>query len=105
MRSPSSGDDRGKWRVVKVERLVPAESRIWLEVGLLMLTLSAGAALVALTLSEGVQISAVVLWTITAACVAQAVTCFVAHWSTNRGRKERRSEVIEEKWEDLGPDL
>lgn len=96
-------DGGGKWRVVRIERPVPEESRTWLEVGLLTLTVSAAVALVALTLAEDVKVHASELWTISVGCVALAVTCLLAHWDANRGRKEKRSELTEEKFEDLGP--
>ncbi len=61
---------------------------------------AAGAAVTASALSEQVAVSGSVLWTVSAAAAVLAVTCFVAHWDVNRGRRVRQWE-IEEEGEDL----
>jgi hypothetical protein len=35
-------------------------------------------------------------WIIAALCVALAVLCFLSHWDTNRGRKRKTIEIVDE---------
>lgn len=101
MQQRKQAGNPGRRRVVRVEREVPAESRIWLDVGLLMFTVAVSAAFVALALSDDVKVRALELWIVAVAALLNAATCFVAHWDVNRGRKAKRSEVIEERRDHL----
>lgn len=82
-------------------REIPAESSAWFNLGVTAMSIAAGAAIAAIGLVNHLRISEAVLWTIAAAAMVQAATCFVAHWDANRGRRVKRS-VVEEEAEDLG---
>lgn len=83
-----------RWR--KRER--PEPSVVWQTVGILFVGLAATAGACALTLSGDATLVPRELWILTAALVALAATCFLAHWDVNRGRRVREYEI-----EDLPP--
>ncbi|HEU4944690.1 MAG TPA: PucC family protein [Solirubrobacterales bacterium] len=54
-------------------------------------------AITAATLSADTPITKSQLaWIVTALCVALAVLCFLSHWDTNRGRKRKTIEIVDE---------
>ena len=94
--------DRGRRRrFTQHVREIPAESNVWFNLGVAAMTIAAGAAIAAVGLVDHLRISEAVLWTVSAAAMVQAATCFVAHWDANRGRRVKRS-VVEEEAEDFG---
>jgi hypothetical protein len=55
-------------------------------------------AIFATTLSEGAPISKSQLgWIVAALCLTLAALCFVSHWDTNRGRKRKVVEIVDER--------
>lgn len=93
--SPETGrSDRRQIR--QIVREVPGPSVAWQNAGwtLLAVAFSAGLALVAL--QQNVPVSATVLWAVSIASAIQACLCFLAHWDSNRGRKTRVIEIVEE---------
>jgi uncharacterized oligopeptide transporter (OPT) family protein len=64
-------------------------------VGLAAIGIAAGSAVAAATVVDGVTTRAI-LWTV-AACIALAgVSYLIVHHDVNRGRRVKRSEVVEE---------
>jgi uncharacterized membrane protein YuzA (DUF378 family) len=54
-------------------------------------------AISAATLSEATPITKSQLaWIITGLCLVLAILCFLSHWDTNRGRKRRVIEIVDE---------
>jgi hypothetical protein len=92
------GDDVGKYRrrITRHERELPAESTVWLALGVALITIAAGAAVTAIGLAGDVKISKAVLWTTAVETLLQGGMCFAVHWDTNRGRRIKHSEVEEE---------
>ena len=83
-----------RWR--KRER--PEPSVIWQTVGILFVGLAAASGVGALTLSDNAAISPGELWILTGTWTALAITCLLAHWDVNRGRRAKEYET-----EDLPP--
>jgi transposase InsO family protein len=83
-----------RWR--KRER--PEPSVVWQTVGILFVGLAATGATCALTLPGDAAIAPSELWIMTGALAVLAVTCFIAHWDVNRGRRAKEYET-----EDLPP--
>jgi len=55
-------------------------------------------AIFAATLSEGTPITKAQLgWIVAALCVCLAALCFLSHWDTNRGRKRKVVEIVDER--------
>jgi hypothetical protein len=54
-------------------------------------------AITAATLAEDTPITKSQLaWIVTALCLALATLCFLSHWDTNRGRKRKTIEIVDE---------
>lgn len=83
-----------RWR--KRER--PEPSVVWQTVGILFVGLAVTTATCAFTLSDDAAIAPSELWILTGALSALAVTCLLAHWDVNRGRRVKEYET-----EDLPP--
>lgn len=83
-------------RITKREREVPPESTVWAAAGVSMLTVAVGVIVSSIALSGDGKANAGILWTIAAASTVLALTCFLAHWDVNRGRRVRQAEIEEE---------
>lgn len=98
-RDPASGlGSSGKvkrWQ--ERERLEP--SAVWQTIAIVFLDFAFTAGLAALTVPGNTAIKPTELWIVTGTFAALAVTCFLAHWDVNRGRRTRRYEL-----EELSPD-
>lgn len=88
---PGSGGRVKRWR----KRDRPEPSVVWQTVALLFLSFAFAAAIGALTVSKDAVIKPVELWVLTGAFLALAVTCFLAHWDANRGRRSKQYETEE----------
>jgi hypothetical protein len=78
-------------------RELPEPSTAWRGAGAVLVGIAAGVAIFAATLSEDAPISKAALgWIVAALCLFLAVICFVSHWDTNRGRKGKVIEIVEE---------
>lgn len=88
--------NRHQRRVIRRQvREIPPESNLWFAVGLAAIGIAAGSAVAAATVVDGVTTRAI-LWTV-AACIALAgVSYLIVHHDVNRGRRVKRSEVVEE---------
>jgi hypothetical protein len=54
-------------------------------------------AIFATTLSEDTPIAKAQLgWIVAVLCLALAALCFLSHWDTNRGRKRKVVEIVDE---------
>jgi protein-S-isoprenylcysteine O-methyltransferase Ste14 len=79
------------WR----EREKPAASVIWQTVAIVIVGFAFAGALAALTLADNMQIRASELWIGAVAFALLSITCFLAHWDVNRGRRSRDVEIEE----------
>lgn len=96
MQGGGSGDDKGTQRVtVRRERPVHAPSSIWLTVAFAFFTIGAAVAVAAVTASDGAVATRPELWITAGAFASLTVTCVIANWDVNRGRK-----VVERHIED-----
>ncbi|HEX6782027.1 MAG TPA: hypothetical protein VF125_08360 [Solirubrobacterales bacterium] len=88
-------------RVIRRQvREIPVESNVWFAIGLAAVGIAAGAALTAATVVDNPVVIAI-LWTV-ATCVALAgASYFIVHHDVNRGRRIKRSEVVEEYAEEV----
>lgn len=78
-------------------RELPEPSTAWRGAGAVLVGIAVGVAIFAATLSEDAPISKAVLgWIAAALCLLLAVICFLSHWDTNRGRKGKRVEIVDE---------
>jgi hypothetical protein len=77
------------------ERERPEPSVVWQTVGILFVGLAVTAGICALTLPSDAAVGPAELWILTGASAALAVTCFLAHWDVNRGRRARQYEIEE----------
>lgn len=63
----------------------------------MLIGIAVAVAITAATLSEDAPISKPQLaWIITGLCLLLAILCFLSHWDTNRGRKRRVIEIVDE---------
>lgn len=68
----------------------------------MLIGIAVGVAIFAATLSEDTPISKSQLaWIAAGLCLALAALCFISHWDTNRGRKRKVVEIVDEH-EDSG---
>jgi uncharacterized membrane protein len=81
-------------------RELPAPSTAWRGAGAVLIGVAAGLAIFAATLSEEVPISKSTLaWVTAGLCLAMAILCFLAHWDSNRGRRGKTVEIVDERGE------
>jgi hypothetical protein len=80
-----------RWR--EREELEP--SAVWQTVAILFLGCAFGAGVAALTVASDAGIGPAELWIFTGAFLALALTCFLAHWDVNRGRRVKEYETEE----------
>jgi predicted benzoate:H+ symporter BenE len=84
-------------RVTRRIRELPPPTTVWRGAGAVLIGIAVAVAISAATLPEDSPITKSVLaWIITALCLALAVTCFLSHWDTNRGRKPKVIEIVDE---------
>ncbi|MDX6602341.1 MAG: hypothetical protein QOF13_1543 [Solirubrobacterales bacterium] len=63
----------------------------------MLVGIAVAVAISAATLSEATPITKSQLaWIITGLCLVLAILCFLSHWDTNRGRKRRVIEIVDE---------
>jgi anti-sigma-K factor RskA len=78
-------------------RELPEPSTVWRGAGAVLVGVAVAVAIFATTLSEDAPISKSQLgWVVAALCLALAALCFLSHWDTNRGRKRKVVEIIDE---------
>lgn len=82
---------------VRRERPVHPPSMIWLTVAFLFFSFGAGSAFAAVTISKEAPVTGPELWIVTAGFAALSVTCIVANWDVNRGRRVVEIHVEEEE--------
>ncbi len=81
-------------------RELPEPSTAWRGAGAVLIGIAAGVAIFAATLSEDAPISKAALgWIAAALCLVLAAICFLSHWDTNRGRKGKMVEIVDERGE------
>jgi predicted MFS family arabinose efflux permease len=81
-------------------RELPEPSTAWRGAGAVLIGIAVGVAIFAATLSEGAPISKPALgWIAAALCLLLALICFLSHWDTNRGRKGKVVEIVDERAE------
>jgi predicted MFS family arabinose efflux permease len=81
-------------------RELPEPSTIWRGAGAVLIGIAVGVAIFAATLSEDAPISkAALAWIAAALCLLLAAICFLSHWDTNRGRKGKMIEIVDEQAE------
>ncbi len=83
-------------RITRVERERPEPSTIWRGAGGVFFSITAGATLTAIAASEGSVPEVPLSWVVAAASAALAVVCVLAHWDVNRGRRTKRTEILDE---------
>jgi drug/metabolite transporter (DMT)-like permease len=77
------------------EREIPPESSIWFNLGLAAVGIAAGAAAAAVTVVDS-AVAEAVLWTSSAFVLVAGISYFFVHREVNRGRRVKRSQVIED---------
>lgn len=88
---------RRQRRVTRRIREVPEPSTVWRGAGAVLVGIAVAVAISAATLAEDAPISKSQLaWIVTGLCVALAVLCFLSHWDTNRGRRRKTIEIVDE---------
>lgn len=88
----SDSDSRvRRWR----KRDRPEPSVVWQTVAILFLGFAFATGAGALMVSKDAAIKPVELWILTGAFFALAITCFLAHWDVNRGRRSKQYETEE----------
>jgi uncharacterized membrane protein len=84
-------------RVTRRIRELPEPTTVWRGAGAVLTGIAVAVALSAATLSEATPITKSQLaWIITGLCLVLAVLCFLSHWDTNRGRKRKVIEIVDE---------
>lgn len=84
-------------RVTRRIRELPEPSTVWRGAGAVLVGVAVAVAITASTLSAETPITkAQLAWIITALCAGLAALCFLAHWDTNRGRKRKTIEIVDE---------
>jgi hypothetical protein len=77
---------------------LPEPSAAWRGAGAVLIGIAVGVAIFAATLSEDAPIGKAALgWIAAALCLLLAAACFLSHWDTNRGRKEKMVEIVDER--------
>lgn len=83
-------------RITRHEREWPDPSTIWRGAGGVFVGIAAGAVLTAVAAAEGSVPAIPLPWAVAAASAIFAAFCLVAHWDVNRGRRIKRSEIVDE---------
>jgi len=85
-------------------REIPEPSTVWRGAGAALIGIAVAVAIFATTLTEETPISKSQLgWIAAGLCLLLAVLCFLSHWDTNRGRKGKVVEIVDERDEsDIG---
>jgi hypothetical protein len=84
-------------RVTRRIREIPEPSTVWRGAGAVFVGIAVAMAITAATLSDDAPVTRSQLaWIITGLCVLLAILCFLSHWDTNRGRKRRVIEIVDE---------
>jgi anti-sigma-K factor RskA len=84
-------------RVTRRIRELPEPTTVWRGAGAVLTGIAVAVAISAATFSEGTPITkAQLAWIITGLCLALAALCFLSHWDTNRGRKRKVIEIVDE---------
>jgi uncharacterized membrane protein len=79
-------------------RELPEPSTIWRGAGAALIGIAVAVAIFATALSEKAPVSKSQLgWIVAALCLLLAALCFLAHWDTNRGRKGKVVEIVDER--------
>jgi hypothetical protein len=79
-------------------RELPEPSTTWRGAGAVLVGIAVGVAIFAATLTEDAPISKSQLaWIVAGLCLALAALCFLSHWDTNRGRKGKVIEIVDER--------
>jgi predicted MFS family arabinose efflux permease len=78
-------------------RELPEPSTAWRGAGAALIGIAVGTAIFAATLSEDAPISkAALAWIAAGLCLALAILCFLSHWDSNRGRRGKVVEIVDE---------
>ena len=81
-------------------RELPEPSTVWRGAGAVLIGIAAGLAAFAAALAEDAPITKSTLgWVVAGLCLALACLCFLAHWDTNRGRRGKTIEIVDEREE------
>ena len=94
------GDGEARRWLIKFEWEKPDPSTTWRGAGGVAVAIAATAFLAALTLSTTTGPKVSLLLAVGIASLVVAIACLLAHLDVNRGRKAKRSEIIEERRED-----
>jgi predicted benzoate:H+ symporter BenE len=79
-------------------RELPEPSTAWRGAGAVLIGIAVGVAIFAATLSEAAPVTKSALaWIVAGLCLAMAVLCFVSHWDSNRGRRGKMVEIVDER--------
>jgi uncharacterized membrane protein len=78
-------------------RELPEPSTAWRGAGAVLIGIAVGVAIFAATLSEDAPITKSALaWIAVGLCLSLAILCFLSHWDSNRGRRGKTIEVVDE---------
>ncbi len=102
MRRATTSDPFGasQRRFTRHIRELPEPSTAWRGAGAVLVGIAVGVAIFAATLSEEAPISKAALgWIAAALCLGLALLCFLSHWDSNRGRKGKMVEIVDERTE------
>jgi uncharacterized membrane protein len=76
---------------------LPEPSTVWRGAGAVFVGIAVAVAISAATLAEDAPITKSQLaWIVTALCLSLAALCFLSHWDTNRGRRRKTIEIVDE---------
>lgn len=79
-------------------RELPEPSTAWRGAGAVLFGMAVAVGIFAATVSEATPISKSALsWALTGLCLALAALCFLSHWDTNRGRRGKVIEIVDER--------
>jgi uncharacterized membrane protein len=94
MESPGISQRRFTRRI----REIPEPSTVWRGASAVLIGIAVAVAIFAATISEETPISKSQLgWIAASLCLLLAAICFLAHWDTNRGRKGKVVEIVDER--------
>ena len=100
MESPGISQRRFTRRI----REIPEPSTVWRGAGAVLVGIAVAVAIFATTFSEETPVSKSQLgWIVAGLCLLIAALCFLSHWDTNRGRKGKVVEIVDER-DDPGVD-
>lgn len=78
-------------------RELPEPSTVWRGAGAVFVGIAVAVAISAATLAEDAPVTKSQLaWIVTVLCLALAALCFLSHWDTNRGRKRKTIEIVDQ---------